>query len=124
MTRAFRIQWISATERSTLKAALEPEKPPSFKWKLMDLSHFLWRDQAVNDLQLLVGNVQWLLNSATSSKMAASSSEVDFVDVNSIKNNNNDKRKDRKDYMQSNLPLLFANGSPISLESMKLVSNL
>ncbi len=124
MTRATRIQWISATERSASKAALEPEKPPPFKWKLMELSHFLWRDQAVNDLQLLVGNVQWLLNSATSSKMAASSSEVDFVDVNSIKNNNNDKRKDRKDYMQSNLPLLFANGSPISLESMKLVSNL
>ena len=34
----------------------------------------------------------------------------------------NQDRSDKKEVMQSNLPLLFANGSPISLESMNLVS--
>ena len=40
---------------------------------------------------------------------------------NQAANNNNGKEK--KEVMQSNLPLLFANGSPISLESMNLVSS-
>ena len=31
-------------------------------------------------------------------------------------------KPEKKEVMQSNLPLLFANGSPISLESMNLVS--
>ena len=35
---------------------------------------------------------------------------------------NNNNGKEKKEVMQSNLPLLFANGSPISLESMNLVS--
>lgn len=34
---------------------------------------------------------------------------------------NNNNGKEKKEVMQSNLPLLFANGSPISLESMNLV---
>ena len=33
----------------------------------------------------------------------------------------NNNGKDKKEVMQSNLPLLFANGSPIGLESMNLV---
>ena len=36
--------------------------------------------------------------------------------------NDNNNGKEKKEVMQSNLPLLFANGSPISLESMNLVS--
>lgn len=35
--------------------------------------------------------------------------------------NNNNNGKQKKEVMQSNLPLLFANGSPISLESMSLM---
>ena len=34
---------------------------------------------------------------------------------------NNNNGKEKKEVMQSNLPLLFANGSPISLESLNLV---
>ena len=37
--------------------------------------------------------------------------------------NNNNNGKQKKEVMQSNLPLLFANGSPISLESMSLVNS-
>lgn len=35
--------------------------------------------------------------------------------------NDNNNGKEKKEVMQSNLPLLFANGSPISLESMNLM---
>ncbi len=38
----------------------------------------------------------------------------------SSNNNNNNGTKEKKEVMQSNLPLLFSNGSPTSLESMNL----
>ena len=49
------------------------------------------------------------------------SKEAPAMASNQAANNNNGKEK--KEVMQSNLPLLFANGSPISLESMNLVSS-
>ena len=47
--------------------------------------------------------------------MSAAKNEAKMV-------SDNQERSDKKEVMQSNLPLLFANGSPISLESMNLVS--
>ena len=47
--------------------------------------------------------------------MSAAKNEAKMV-------SDNQERSDKKEVMQSNLPLLFANASPISLESMNLVS--